>query len=461
MTALLVGAGSAAGLVLAAPGVASAAPMVLPPGCAQSGGTVTCTYNAGATFTTPAGITSVSVSLAGASGGTGGSTTGGAGGPGGKGASVSGSLTVVPGQVLTVMVGGTGTNGGFKAASTPGGSGYGQGGAGGVRAFGSYVSGGGGGGASAIENAAHTALAVAAGGGGGGGGGVFGTAGGGGGTSDGAGSASTPAGASGGAAGGVTPASANGGAGTFGSFAFGGGGGGGGGVTGGAGGGSKNAGGGGGGGTDLKPAGGAISDGANSGAGAVTISYLVAAPLAITTTSLPAATGGHFYTTTLQATGGTTPYSWSLAAGFLPPGLNLTSATGVIHGFPDVTGTYFFKVKVTDSETTPHSVTSGWLSITVSGPVVTGVRPHVGPAFGHTPVRITGSGLSCPRFGPFCRVSVTFGGRQGRVLFASPNLIVAISPRGIGRVDVIVTVGGVHSQAHPADHFTYLLFPFI
>src|ERR1700722_1061079 len=116
VTALLVGAGSAAGLGLAAPGLASAAPMVLPPGCIQSGGTVTCTYNAGATFTTPAGITSVSVSLAGASGG--------AGGPGGKGASVSGSLTAVPGQVLTVVVGGTGSNGGFKAASTPGGSGY-------------------------------------------------------------------------------------------------------------------------------------------------------------------------------------------------------------------------------------------------------------------------------------------------------------------------------------------------
>ena len=204
---------------------------------------------------------------------------------------VSGSLTVVPGQVLTVVVGGTGSNGGFKAASTPGGSGYGQGGAGGVRAFGSYVSGGG---------------------------------------------------------------------------------------------------------------------------GTVTISYLVAAPLAITTTSLPAATGGHFYTTTLQATGGTTPYSWSLEAGFLPPGLNLTSSTGVIHGFPDVTGTYSFKVRVTDSEATPQSVTSGWLSITVSGPAVTGVRPHVGPAFGRTPVRITGSGLSCPRFDPFCRVSVTFGGRPGR-----------------------------------------------
>ena len=84
---------------------------------------------------------------------------------------------------------------------------------------------------------------------------------------------------------------------------------------------------------------------------------------------------------------------------------------------------------MTDSETTPQSVTSGWLSITVSGPAVTGVRPHVGPAFGHTPVRITGSDLSCPRFDPFCRVSATFG--------------------------------GVHSQAHPADHFTYVLFPFI
>ncbi len=188
------------------------------------------------------------------------------------------------------------------------------------------------------------------------------------------------------------------------------------------------------------------------------ITFTVPKP-SITTTSLPAATGGHAYTTTLAATGGIPPYSWSVVGGSLPSGLSLNSSTGAISGTPDVTGTYYFKVQVADSEPSPLTATKV-LSIAVSGPAVTGVQPHSGPAHGDTPVRITGTGLSCPRFDRFCQVSVTFGGRPSRVFFASPNLILAFSPPGSGTVDVIVTVGGVHSQAHPADHFTYLRFPF-
>jgi large repetitive protein len=77
------------------------------------------------------------------------------------------------------------------------------------------------------------------------------------------------------------------------------------------------------------------------------------APLVITTTSLPAAAGGQPYSATLAATGGTTPYTWSLSSGSLPPGLTLNPSTGVISGTPDVAGTYTFTVAVTDAETRP------------------------------------------------------------------------------------------------------------
>ena len=43
-------------------------------------------------------------------------------------------------------------------------------------------------------------------------------------------------------------------------------------------------------------------------------------PLTITTTALPAATAGVAYSATLAATGGTPPYTWSLASGTLPAG---------------------------------------------------------------------------------------------------------------------------------------------
>jgi hypothetical protein len=70
-------------------------------------------------------------------------------------------------------------------------------------------------------------------------------------------------------------------------------------------------------------------------------------PLSITTTALPAATAGAAYTATLTATGGTPPYTWSIASGTLPAGLTLTPGTGVISGTPSTAGTSSFTVMVT------------------------------------------------------------------------------------------------------------------
>ena len=61
------------------------------------------------------------------------------------------------------------------------------------------------------------------------------------------------------------------------------------------------------------------------------------ATLAITTTSLPDGEVGTAYSATLMATGGTTPYMWSLTSGTLPAGLSLDGATGAIAGTPTAT----------------------------------------------------------------------------------------------------------------------------
>jgi len=62
--------------------------------------------------------------------------------------------------------------------------------------------------------------------------------------------------------------------------------------------------------------------------------------LGVSTTALPSAQVGAAYSATLTATGGTGPYSWSMAPGSgpLPSGLSLNSSTGVISGTP-ATGT--------------------------------------------------------------------------------------------------------------------------
>jgi len=77
-------------------------------------------------------------------------------------------------------------------------------------------------------------------------------------------------------------------------------------------------------------------------------------PLAITTTTLPGAVVTAPYSTTLVATGGTTPYTWSATG--LPTGLNLAT-TGTITGTPTAVGTSTVAIKVTDSEPAPVTVT--------------------------------------------------------------------------------------------------------
>ncbi len=60
------------------------------------------------------------------------------------------------------------------------------------------------------------------------------------------------------------------------------------------------------------------------------------ATLSITTSSLPDGQVGASYSATLVATGGTTPYTWSLTSGTLPSGLSLNASTGAIIGTPTV-----------------------------------------------------------------------------------------------------------------------------
>jgi hypothetical protein len=87
-------------------------------------------------------------------------------------------------------------------------------------------------------------------------------------------------------------------------------------------------------------------------------------PVAITTTSLPGGKKKNQYSATLAASGGTTPYTWSISSGILPPGLTLGASTGKISGKPILSGTYSFTAKVVDSSIPAHKATRT-LSISV------------------------------------------------------------------------------------------------
>ncbi len=94
------------------------------------------------------------------------------------------------------------------------------------------------------------------------------------------------------------------------------------------------------------------------------LSITINGALAITTTSLPGGSVGATYSSTVQANGGVTSYTWKVTSGSLPAGLSLNTSSGNISGTPTATGTSNFTIQVTDSESPAVTVSKG-LSITI------------------------------------------------------------------------------------------------
>lgn len=116
---------------------------------------------------------------------------------------------------------------------------------------------------------------------------------------------------------------------------------------------------------------------------------------------LPWATVATAYSLNFAASGGTAPYTWTLASGSLPPGFSLNSS-GLLSGIASQTGTYFFTVTVTDGSGFSASQACSLLVTLPPTPAIsiTGLRDNVNPAeqlpidvqlSGPYPLEITGS----------------------------------------------------------------------
>ena len=100
------------------------------------------------------------------------------------------------------------------------------------------------------------------------------------------------------------------------------------------------------------------------------------APLVIATTSVPNGTVGQAYSAQMNATGGTSPYTWSASSGSLPAGLTL-SAAGVIGGMPTTAGSSTFVATVSD---TISQTTSSSFTLTVANLTATACTLYVSPS---------------------------------------------------------------------------------
>ena len=79
--------------------------------------------------------------------------------------------------------------------------------------------------------------------------------------------------------------------------------------------------------------------------------FVIVSPIPIigTTGVLSTGTINQPYSQTLQVSGGTAPFTWTITAGSLPSGLALGSSTGTVSGTPTSTGLFNFTAQVTDA----------------------------------------------------------------------------------------------------------------
>jgi subtilase family serine protease len=110
----------------------------------------------------------------------------------------------------------------------------------------------------------------------------------------------------------------------------------------------------------------------------VTMGIRIWSQLTVTSTSIfPNARKGVAITPlTMVARGGTTPYVWSVVNGYLPAGITLDPASGIVSGTPVDVGDFTFTIRATDNSATPATADKKfYLHVSDTLRVVTGAIP--------------------------------------------------------------------------------------
>lgn len=135
----------------------------------------------------------------------------------------------------------------------------------------------------------------------------------------------------------------------------------------------------------------------------------------------------------LNATGGTPPYSWSIASGVLPPGLSMNSGTGLLAGAPASAGSFTITVQAADSASRTGQKT---ITINVIAPLdlLTSSLPSVvkGAAYAQNLVATGGK--------PPYHWSVVAGALPAGLTLASNTGAISGNPASIGTFSFTVDV---------------------
>lgn len=162
----------------------------------------------------------------------------------------------------------------------------------------------------------------------------------------------------------------------------------------------------------------------------------VAPTVTLSPETLAAGTIGAAYNQTITASGGTAPYTFTVAAGMLPNGLTLNPNTGAISGTPTTAATTEFTVTATDANGFTGSRT---YTITVNAAsVVLGNPPCQGLATPPLPAGTTNRALMC------FSLTANNGARFTSLLvrFSTDPSIKYTNPRLVGSTDADYATAG-------------------
>jgi MBG domain/Bacterial Ig-like domain (group 3)/Putative Ig domain len=151
-----------------------------------------------------------------------------------------------------------------------------------------------------------------------------------------------------------------------------------------------------------------------SGTGTGTTSISITLPASTTLTA--GTVGASYGPVTFQATGGTTPYHYTISGGALPAGMSLSSA-GLLTGTPTASGAFSFTVLATDAESVTGSQT---YSLTVGAATATITLGNLAQIYTGSPLPATATTVPAGQ-----TVSFTYNGNETPPTAAGSYTVVA------------------------------------